>query len=167
MKTPNEDKEFMFLLEAYKVAIDYFNGYAERVFVRFNILLGVNILLGGVLGNAWLSGAELSSKGVIVISLFGLLVSVLLYIQSAQDKFVLKRQIKRINDLRKEIEAKIGRNDIPALFSPLDETDLGTRNFVFEGITSWRSNRLSLTRVPAITSILLVVFWVIVVFVAA
>jgi hypothetical protein len=84
-----------------------------------------------------------------------------LYVQSAQDKFVLKRQIKRINDLRKEIETKIGRQDLPALFSPLDETDLGTRSFVFEGITSWRSNYLSLTRIPAVVSILLIVFWLV------
>jgi len=159
---PNaQGNEFAFLLEAYKVAIEYFDGYATRVATRFNILLGVDIALAGLLANSWLSATTLSSKGMFIISLLGLFISIFLYVQSAQDKFVLKRQIKRINDLRKEIETKIGRQDLPALFSPLDETDLGTRSFVFEGITSWRSNYLSLTRIPAVVSILLIVFWLV------
>ena len=161
-----QDKEFTFLLEAYKAAIDYFNGYATRVSTRFNILLGADIAFAGLLGNSWLSGAVLSSRGVFIISMLGLLISLLLYVQSAQDKFVLKRHIRRINDLRKEIEKKIDRDGLPALFSPLDETDLGTRDFVFESITSWRSNHLSLTRIPAITSILLVIFWIAILFIA-
>jgi hypothetical protein len=156
-----QDNEFAFLLEAYKVAIQYFDGYTTRVSTRFNILLGVDIALAGFLANSWLSAATLSPKGKFIISLLGLFISILLYVQSAQDKFVLKRQIKRINDLRKEIETKIGRQDLPALFSPLDETDLGTRSFVFEGITSWRSNHLSLTRILAVVSILLIVFWLV------
>lgn len=158
---PNaQGNEFAFLLEAYKVAIEYFDGYATGVATRFNILLEVDIALAGLLANSWLSATTLSSKGMFIISLLGLFISIF-YVQSTQDKFVLKRQIKRINDLQKEIETKIGRQDLPALFSPLDETDLGTRSFVFEGITSWRSNYLSLTRIPAVVSILLIVFWLV------
>ncbi len=160
MSSP-QDNEFTFLLEAYKLSIEYFDGYASRVSTRFDILLGVDIALAGLLGNAWLSGATLSPKGMSIISLLGLLISILLYVQSAQDRFVLKRQIRRINELRNEIEIKIGRKNLPALFSPLDETDLGRRNFVFEGVTSWRSNHLSLTRIPVVVSILLIVFWVV------
>ncbi len=157
-----EDKEFTFLLEAYKTAVDYFDGYATRVYNRFNILLAIDVALAGVYGSALVESKIISSKGALLIPLIGLIVSLLLYIQSAQDKYVVKRHIKRINDIRKMIESKVGREDIPALFSPLDETDTGKRNFIFEGITSWRSNRISLTRVPPVTAIVFIVFWIIV-----
>ncbi|MEM4204614.1 MAG: hypothetical protein QXS54_11145 [Candidatus Methanomethylicaceae archaeon] len=165
MSTNMQDNEFVFLLEAYKTAIDYFDGYANRVSTRFNILLGVDIALAGLLGNALLSGMNLPSQGAVIISALGLFLSVLLYVQSAQDKYILKQQIRRINRIKSGIEKKIGKTDLPALFSPLDETDLGTRNVIFESITSWRSNWLSLTRVPVVTSMLFIVFWVIMMFV--
>lgn len=157
-----EDKEFTFLIEAYKTAIDYFDGYATRVYNRFNILLTVDVALAGLFGTAWMQSQAISSAGALYIPLIGLVLSILLYIQSAQDKFVLKRHLKRINDIRKKIEEKIGRSDIPALFSPLDETDTGTRQFVYEGITSWRSNRISLTRVPPITAVAFIIFWIVI-----
>jgi hypothetical protein len=74
---PNaQGNEFAFLLEAYKVAIEYFDGYATRVATRFNILLGVDIALAGLLANSWLSATTLSSKGMFIISLLGLFISI-------------------------------------------------------------------------------------------
>lgn len=74
--------------------------------------------------------------------------------------------MKRINQLRAIIEEEIGQKDIPALFTPLDDTDLQKREFIFEGITSWRSNFLSVTRIPAITSLLFILLWIVVIVMA-
>jgi len=153
-----EDKRFTFLLEAYKSYVEYFSGYADRVSTRFNILLTIDVALAGVYGGTQLNSATADTT---LFSALGLIVSVLLYIQSAQDKYVLKRHLARINDIKRQIEAAVGSQDTSALFSPLDDTDLGSRNFVFENLTSWRSNLISLTRVPPITSLVFVIFWVV------
>jgi len=68
--------------------------------------------------------------------------------------------MRRINQIRVILEEKTGQKDIPALFTPLDDTDLQKREFLFEGITSWRSNFISVTRIPAITSLLFMLFWI-------
>jgi hypothetical protein len=160
-----EDKQYTFLIEAYKTSLTYFSDYSNRVSTRFNILLGITAALAGFYGNTWLNAKLSSTNGLLPISIFGLIISLLLYIQSAQDKYVLKHQLKRINEIRKKIEENIKRHDIPALFSPLDDTDLGKRGFVFESITSWRSNAISLTRIPPITSLVFIAFWILTFFV--
>jgi hypothetical protein len=159
-----DDKEFTYLLEAYKAAIDYLNGYADRVSNRFNILLTLNIAAVALFGNIWLNPQTTPSKNGLFVSALGLAVSVLLYIQSAQDRYMFRQQRKRINAIRQNIEKNIGRNDIPALFAPLDEADTGKRKFIFESLTSWNSSVISLTSIPVIASILLTVFWIITLF---
>jgi hypothetical protein len=160
-----DDKQYAFLIDAYKTSLTYFSDYSNRVSTRFNILLGINSALAAFYGNAWLNAQSSPNNGLLPISIFGLIISFLLYIQSAQDKYVLKHQIMRINEIRKKIEENIKRHDIPALFSPLDDTDIGKKGFVFESITSWRSNAISLTRIHPMTSLVFIVFWALTFFV--
>lgn len=160
-----DDKQFTYLMESYKTAIDFFNGYVERVYNRFNILLGIDIALAGVYAGVWFDTTSQTGTGKILVLSLGLIISLLLYIQSAQDRFVIKRTRERVNKIREIIEKQIGRDDIPALFSPLDDTDLGKRNVIIEGVTSWRSNFISLSRVPVITSLVFVIFWIVAFFV--
>jgi len=156
-----EDKTFTYLLEAYKAAIGYFSDYANRVWTRFNILLAIDIGLATLLWNTWQSNQRQNLP--IMLPFLGLIVSLLLYVQSAQDKYAIRHQMRRINQLRVILEEKVGQKDIPALFTPLDDTDLQKREFIFEGITSWRSNFISVTRIPAITSLLFMLLWVVVI----
>lgn len=162
-----EDKTFTYLLEAYKTAIGYFSDYAGRVWTRFNILLAIDIGLVTLFWNAWQANQQKSiPQSTVLLPILGLVVSLLLYVQSAQDKYSIRHQMKRINQLRAILEEKIGQKDIPALFTPLDDTDLQKREFLFEGITSWRSNFLSVTRIPAITSLLFILLWIVVMVIA-
>ncbi len=160
-----EDKQFTYLLEAYKTAVDFFNNYADRVYNRFNILLGIDVLLAGFFSGGLIDAKTNSTVGNFLIVSLGLIISLLLYVQSAQDKFVTKKLRERVNGIRVLIEENIGRDDIPALFVPLDDTDLGKRTFIGENVTSWRSNFISLSKVPVITSVVFVVFWIIAFFV--
>ena len=162
-----EDKTFTYLLEAYKAAIGYFSDYASRVWTRFNILLAIDIGLATLFWNAWQDNQQKStSQSMVLLPILGLVVSLLLYIQSAQDKYSIRHQMKRINQLRAILEEKIGQKEIPALFTPLDDTDLQKRDFLFEGVTSWRSNFISVTRIPAIISLLFTFFWIVVIIIA-
>ncbi len=43
-----DDKQFTYLLEAYKIAVDYLSGYVDRIYTRFNIFLGIDIALAGI-----------------------------------------------------------------------------------------------------------------------
>jgi hypothetical protein len=156
-----DDKHFTFLLESYKTAMDYFSSYADRVSSRFNILLTLDVAIAGVFVSAWLSSQPVTGSRAVVISLLGLMISVLSYTQTAQDRYLIKNNIRMINDIRKQIEKSIGQNNIPAFFSPLDNIDKGKRHFIFEGITCWRSSFISVTRVPIIISIAFIVFWII------
>jgi hypothetical protein len=153
-----EDKTFTYLLEAYKIAISYFSDYANRVWTRFNILLAIDVGLATLLWNTWQGNQQQNMS--ILLPFLGLVVSLLLYVQSAQDKYAIRHQMRRINQIRVILEEKTGQKDIPALFTPLDDTDLQKREFLFEGITSWRSNFISVTRIPAITSLLFMLFWI-------
>jgi hypothetical protein len=163
MGTPLEEKQFTYLLEAYKASVAYFDGYSGRVTARFNILFAVDVALAGALG-AVLSGiVDQTTNFDWIIAVLGLVTSILLYIQSAQDKYLIRAHRNKINEIRRLIEEAIGveKDKIPALFSPIDVTDTTRRNFIFRSPVSWRSNSISLTGVPVYTAILLIVLWVI------
>lgn len=161
MGTPLEEKQFTYLLEAYKAAVAYFDGYSGRVTTRFNILFAVDVALAGALGATLSSDSERAASLDWIICILGLALSTLLYIQSAQDKYLIRRHLHRINVIRKQIEEAIHleSDKIPALFSPMDATDSQQKHIIYENFTSWRSNSISLTRVPVYTAILLIIVW--------
>lgn len=152
------DKQLIFLIEAYKLAVNYFSGYADRIYNRFNIFLGIEIALSAIYASAWFQ-TKGTSIGEQLILMLGIIISLLLYIQSAQDNFVTKRHRERINNIRELIEKKVKLKNTPALFSPLDETDIYKR-LIFEDVTSWRAQFISVSRVRVITSLVFVFFWV-------
>ena len=155
-----EEFEQTYMLEAYRAAVDYFNGYSDRYATRFNIFITIEVALFGLLASTGqFTSPQLDSPLLVLV---GLVFSILFYVQSAQDKYILKKQIERVNGIRCEIEARIENKDIPALFTPLDKTDSSKAIFVYENIVSWRSNFVSLTRIPPVTALVLVVGWVLV-----
>lgn len=90
-----EDKTFTYLLEAYKTAISYFSDYASRAWMRFNILLTVDIGLAALFRNTWQESQQKDvSQSTILLPILGLVVSLLLYAQSAQDKSVSAKSDK-------------------------------------------------------------------------
>lgn len=161
----DKEKEFDYLIESYKTAIGFFGGYFDRVYNRFNILIGIDVALAGVYAGVLFDIQSPTDNRKILILSLGLIVSLLLYVQSAQDRFVVKRLRESVNKIRGLIEEQIGRNDIPALFSPLDGIESRKRKFMFEDLTSWRSNFISLSRIPPITSLVFVIFWIVAFFI--
>lgn len=155
-----EDNKFTFLVEAYNTYVEYYSQYVDGMWGRFNTLLTLNLALAGLFGSTWLRTPLISSKGVVLIPFLGLTVSILLYIQSAQERFIVSHHREQINKIRTMIEKHIGIDDVPALFYPLDDIDAGKRRLIFESVVSWRSRPLSITRIPAITSIIFVAIWI-------
>lgn len=154
-----KENEFTYLLEVYKSALSYTDSFSDRMYARFNILLTLNVALAGLMGNNWLNSQSTAFRIHPSIPVIGLIISFFLYFQSAQDKYILNLNKKRVENIRKRIEKNLKVDGIWALFEPIDDTDKRAKNFIFENIASWRSNSFSLTRLPAIISILLIIFW--------
>ena len=81
------DNVTQYLIKSYQSSISYFNGFAQRIATRFNILLTINVVCGGFYANIWIEG-KANSKGVIILPILGLFIALSMYIQSAQDKFI-------------------------------------------------------------------------------
>jgi hypothetical protein len=75
---------YNFLIEAYKTTIDYLNSYFDRVYNRFNILIGIDVALAGVYSGVLFGNNPPTRNGMILVLSLGLIVSLLLYVQSAQ-----------------------------------------------------------------------------------
>jgi len=88
-------------------------------------------------------------------------VSLLQYVQSAQDEYISKRHRERITELRKQIQELAMLGDIPGLFAGLDDTDTGKKSGVFHSLTSWRWNVVRLTAIPPVFSLGSILFWLV------
>jgi hypothetical protein len=155
-----ENQTIVFLIEAYKAAISYYSDYMTRIWNRFNIVLTLDAALAGLFLTLWLGNHSASARHMIFLPAMGFLVSILMYFQSAQDRYVIGRLQQQINELVDEILTLLNTDkDKPVLFYPFDEVSLGKKSFVFESITSWRARAISLTRLPAISSIAFALFW--------
>ena len=69
-----EEKQFTYLIEAYKIAISYTDSFSNCMYSRFNILLTLDVALGGVITG--LLGK--SSSTMYIICALGLILSVIL-----------------------------------------------------------------------------------------
>jgi hypothetical protein len=156
---------FDFQLKAYETAILTYNSISDRVSLRFNILLTGDIALAGFFIDVWVKDKFQKGNGSVLFIIIGIVLSIFLYFQSAQDKYILKHQIMRINQIKEIIKAEQNLLNFPCLFDPLDKTDTDNsgiepkEGFIFESFICWRSNILSITKIPAILSILFFFFW--------
>jgi hypothetical protein len=163
-----EKRQFDFALIAYKSAIETYNEISNRVSTRFNIILTIDIALAGFFVNAWVNEKIARENGTLLLPLIGFVISIFLYFQSAQDKYILKKEIQRINEIKDQIITDLNIFEFPCLFIPLDETDVLSysnrpkKNFIFYSIFNWRSNLFSVTKIPVWISIVLIFLWIII-----
>ena len=150
-----------FLVEAYTSAISYFDGFAGRIWTRFSILISIDSALAGLFVTLWLGEKAAEFEKLSVLVAFGILISLLMYVQSAQDKFVLEQLRSQLNRLKARIADELGlEQDLPVLFTPTElDIDVSPR---FESIDSWRISAISTTRLPALISLVFLVAWLII-----
>jgi len=149
-----------FMIDAYKSAIKYYSDYMNRIWNRFNIMLSLDTALVGLWLTFWINNQSILSKNLVVLPILGFIVSTLMYFQSAQDRYVVGRLQHQINKLKDKILEDLDADkEMPVLFYPFDEMALRKKSFVFEGITSWRSRAVSLTRLPVLSSLIFIFLW--------
>lgn len=162
-----DKKQLDFAFLAYQTSIKTYNEISNRVSTRFNIILTIDIALAGFFADTWFKNEIRSDNGSFILPIMGLLISTILYFQSAQDKYILKKQIERVNKIRDQILLSVNLPDFPSLFSPLDLTDSiddvkPQRDFEFVNLFCWRSNLFSITKIPGWISGILLVFWIVI-----
>jgi hypothetical protein len=155
------NQKFEFLLESYKSSIEYYNNYTNGVWTRFSIFFTVDVAIFGILFG-FFGNTSMQREKIFPLIFLGILVSFILYIQSAQERYILSQQRNRINELKKMLEKITDLDHVPTLFSPLDAIDMGKKKFIFNSLVSWRSTHFSITRIPAVTSLLLLIVWIII-----
>lgn len=158
-----ENQTIAFLIQAYTSAVSYYNDYMNRIWNRFSIMLTVDVALAGLYITLWFRSESYSSKNFVSLPILGFLISCLLYAQSAQDRYVIVKLRNQINKLKdKTIELLGADKELPVLFSPFETEEEMQRKFVPNGITSWRISFISLTRLPAISSLIFMALWILV-----
>ena len=157
---PPEEK-IHFLVEAYTVAVSYFDGFAGRIWTRFSILISIDSALAGLFVALWMGEKAAEGTKLAVLATFGLLISLLMYIQSAQDRFVFGQLRSQINRLKTRITNELGLEpDTPILFTPTEpDIDELPR---FEGVSSWRIRQVSTTRLPALIFLVFLAAWLLI-----
>ena len=166
MEKHAEKKTIDFLIEAYKSAISLYNGYMNRIWNRFSIIITIDAALAGIFLTTWFKQESNSSKILIFIPILGLIISFILYIQSVQDRFIIRRFRIQIDKLKNTILIFLeGDKDLANIIYPFFDEEIEKKSFVFEDITSWRHQAITLTRIPGISSIIIILFWIILIIV--
>jgi hypothetical protein len=158
-----EDRRIEFLIEGYKVATSYYDGFMNRIWNRFNIMVTLDSALLALFLTLWFGSASSKDEFLIVFPFVGFVFSMLMYAQSAQDRFVSHEYFLQINDLKEMIASQLDLGsgaDLPMLFSRTPTLQGERKSYYYREIVSWRIRRFSLTRIPAWASLLFVMVWV-------
>jgi hypothetical protein len=157
-----DNQKVSFLIEGYKAALDYYDGYMNRIWTRFNIMVTLDSALLALFLTLCFDKSTLVSEKLLIFPIVGFILSALMYAQSAQDKFVSSQYLLQINELKEHIASllQLGKGDeLPMLFSKTVDFRSGNKAFVFKGITSWRAAPISVTKIPALFSLLFAIAW--------
>jgi hypothetical protein len=159
-----EDKSVEFLIEGYKVATSYYDGLMNRIWNRFNIMVTLDSALLALFLTLWFGSTNSKGEFLIVFPFVGFVLSMLMYAQSAQDRFVSHEYYLQINDLKEMIASQLdlgSGQDLPMLFSKTRTLQGKDKSHYYKEIVSWRIRRFSLTRIPAWASLLFVLVWIV------
>ena len=159
------DKKHKFLLESYKLRIEFFSQHATRTWNRFNLLLTVELALSGYFFKLWFENCGISTT-LWQIPALGMLASAIWYMLGAQDLNAYLGYRDQVNIVEKlaakecGLEAtekwkleELGENNIPA-FNPL-----GTKGF---HLTHWWYEPINLTNLLSLIPLLFFGLWLLI-----
>jgi hypothetical protein len=140
-----------FLVDDYKVKLDYLKAQFDRMWTRFNFFLSIEVALFGFLG--WLVFEKHNPNASLLPSLLGLAVSGLWYVIGAEDRAL-------VTFYRSNVDAAANRiaNSEERKWYAKEHAAIETKS-VFNDLSSWYCETISITRIPAVVSLLLIVIW--------
>jgi hypothetical protein len=140
------------LFEDYKLRLEYLKGQYDRLWLRFNFFLSIELALFGFL--SYLTYEKSASNPALLPGLAGLGVSALWYVVGAQDHYLVDEYRKRAATTAAEFAKNPEgissyATDHPAKEVQSDWTDL----------RSWYWRPLSITRLPVMVAIAFFIIW--------
>jgi disulfide bond formation protein DsbB len=148
------------ITEAYKAAIEYCDGWHNRTWNRFNYLLVIQSALIILYFNSTQAGRSSAS---IILPLFGIILSLLMYVQGAHDVFSLNRFEYRIEKLKTQIlqALDLSEKEYPIPFEKYGEVFKEKQRLARENFLEWRLKGFSTVQVPAIVGLVLLALWIV------
>jgi hypothetical protein len=151
-----------FLLQDYQLKVRYVSDHFQRMWTRFNFFLTIE---GAVLGALVFS----SEKRDWWLGLYGMLVSAVWYLFGAQDRFLVRLYRTQVRETAGQIAGRAGLTDY-VYVGRTEEADRYLRQqdptyeqrSWFETFTEFRSEELSITRLPAAVPLALLLFWAVI-----
>lgn len=138
-----------FLIDAYKSRIEFFSSHANRMWMRFHILLTVELAIAAVFLDALIKNSSYSLS-ILTLPCLGFFVSILWFILAAQDRCAYLGYREQISSFEDIITEKIEITGFPKFNSS------GTQ--IRDWLT-WRDNRISLSKLVAIFPVLFGILW--------
>lgn len=142
-----------FLMDVYKLRVEFYSDHTSRMWTRFNFLLTIEIGLLGFLLSVW--AEPIRQEKLWLFPVAGIFISVVWYILGAQDRYYFEGFRKQIQYLENEITSELGIEDLEMFI-------FGNPANVKQGVFTWRWKFLSLSRLVAAFPIFFLVFWIIV-----
>ncbi len=143
-----------FLMDDYKLKLDYLKSQFDRMWTRFNFFLSIEVALFGFLG--WLVFEKHNPNASPLPSLLGLAVSGLWYVIGAQDRALVEFYRSNVNAAAK----RFAKGKDEHQWYEAEHTAIEAKS-VFNGLSSWYWKRVSITRMPAVVSLILIVIWLV------
>ena len=143
-----------FLQQDYWQKVQYLKDHFTRVWNRFNYFLTVQSALFGA--------TVLSpDKYRWWVPIFAALVCILWYVFGAQDRYLVELYRKQIEQSLGLIENRLSLPDNYYLVGQTEDRNNATIKLldVDGGVYQWRSERLSITRLPALFPLFLLLIW--------
>lgn len=150
-----DNKRIDFLIEVYKLRVQFHSEHIDRLWTRFNFLLTTEIALLGLFFTIWADNN--SWNGFVMFPILGIIVSVLWYILGAQDHYYFEGFRKQIWSLEKAISKELA-------VSALEEYLFDQVKDVKFNLVTWRWKIISLSKLIAIFPILFLILWVVMLF---
>lgn len=151
-----------FLLEDYKMKVDFFTKHFSRVWMRFNFFLalegaisifGMNIFLDNKL--------DVSNSEIVAFILVNIFICLIWYIFGAQDRYLTILYRNQAHQSGKACADELSLENYQAVGvtqgTPINVTPK-------HSLIQWRSNIFSMTRLPAVVPIVFFTCWVLVLF---
>lgn len=144
-----------FLLNDYQTKVRYLSDHMGRVWTRFNFFLTVQS--GLVAGLVFSSDEGTFTASALWFLIAEAVLSVIWWVFGAQDRWLIalyRDQIRQSWDLLSEqVTAKL-----PSHYPHTGQTENQLKD-PYKDLVEWRSERLSITRLPALVPLFLLVVW--------
>jgi hypothetical protein len=150
----SDEKKIDFLIEAYRQRVQLHNNHTDRMWTRFNYLLVTNVTLAGF-SVTILTGQTPFYGELILFSIIGFVISVIWYVLGAQDRYYFEGFRKQVQEIEQEISAELG-------VTQLKDHLFGSAQKAKTDWLTWRLPGASLSRLPALIPVFVVLIWVVV-----